>query len=299
MLLKLTCIGCVAVMLSLAVAQAQDNDPVLGKLGNYVIRQSDLARFISYSPPSEQKALQDDPEERAAFLRRILEARAVADHARREKFDERPEVKEQLLYIVNQFLSQEYLKKVVMKEASVSEDNLKDFYEQNEEELASPEQVRVRQILIRLSPRFTQEEKNRARHEAQNLLSKLKQGEDFAKIAEIYSEDESRAVRTNGGDFGYFTRGQLLQPIEQVAFSLKPGEISDIIETEYGFHIIKVEDHKERRARSFEEVKDLIRARLQEEYATIKAEESVKDIGKEAGMEIYLERKPDTVENEE
>lgn len=277
------------VFLLLPAARAQEPDPVLGKLGDFVIRKSDMDRFIGYHPDSEQKAIRENPDRILSLLRRMLEARAVSDVARKEKFQERRDVREQLQYITEDFLSREYLKKVVMADVTVSEEEMREYYRANEENLAAPEQVRVRQILIRVSPGFTEEEKEKAKARAREVLGRVRGGEDFVKAVGAYSEDPDPEVRKAGGDLGYFTRGQMIQVIEDAAFSLKPGEIGDLVETPFGYHIIKLEELIEARTRSFDEVKDLIRTRMEQDLATEKAEQFIAEALKKGRAELFAD----------
>lgn len=290
-MLKRTCYSSLMVVFFLfSTGNAQDADPVLGKLGDYLVRQSDMDRFIGYHPASEQKGIRESPDRMLSLLRRMLEAKAVANIARQEKFHERPEVKEQLGYIEDDFLSREYLKKVVMAGVKVTEEEMREYYRENEESLAAPEQVRVRQILIRTSSSFTEEEKKKTRERAQHVLDRLREGEDFIRAVSKYSEDPDPEVRKSGGDLGFFTRGQMIEVIEDAAFSLKPGEISDLIETPFGFHIIRLEEYVEPKPRSFQEVKDLIRIRMEQDLAAAKGEEFIREAVEKVGMEISTDR---------
>lgn len=290
-MLKRTCYSSLMVVFFLfSTGNAQDADPVLGKLGDYLVRQSDMDRFIGYHPASEQKGIRESPDRMLSLLRRMLEAKAVANIARQEKFHERPEVKEQLGYIEDDFLSREYLKKVVMAGVKVTEEEMREYYRENEESLAAPEQVRVRQILIRTSSSFTEEEKKKTRERAQHVLDRLREGEDFIRAVSTYSEDPDPEVRKSGGDLGFFTRGQMIEVIEDAAFSLKPGEISDLIETPFGFHIIRLEEYVEPKPRSFQEVKDLIRIRMEQDLAAAKGEEFIREAVEKAEMQIATDR---------
>lgn len=290
-MLKRTCYSSLMVVFFLfSTGNAQDADPVLGKLGDYLVRQSDMDRFIGYHPASEQKGIRESPDRMLSLLRRMLEAKAVANIARQEKFHERPDVKEQLGYIEDDFLSREYLKKVVMAGVKVTEEEMREYYRENEESLAAPEQVRVRQILIRTSSSFTEEEKKKTRERAQHVLDRLREGEDFIRAVSTYSEDPDPEVRKSGGDLGFFTRGQMIEVIEDAAFSLKPGEISDLIETPFGFHIIRLEEYVEPKPRSFQEVKDLIRIRMEQDLAAAKGEEFIREAVEKAEMQIATDR---------
>ncbi len=123
---------------------------------------------------------------------------------------------------------------------------------------------------------------------AQQLLEKIKQGESFAKLAQENSDDPGS--KEKGGDIGFFGKGRMVKPFEDAAFSLKPGQVSDVVETKFGYHIIKVEDYKEAGTKTFEEVKDLIKKQLEMELGRTKATEFIKKAVEDAGMKIYTDK---------
>ncbi|MDI6870407.1 MAG: peptidylprolyl isomerase [Bacillota bacterium] len=122
------------------------------------------------------------------------------------------------------------LDRLAVKGVTVSDEEIAQYFEQNQEELGEPEQVRARHILV------TEEE------EAKKLIEELKAGADFAKLAAEHSKDPGS--QGHGGDLGFFRRGELVPEFEAVAFALKPGEVSSPVKTEFGWHVIKVEEHK-------------------------------------------------------
>jgi parvulin-like peptidyl-prolyl isomerase len=269
-------------------ALAQEQDPILGKVGDVVFKKSDFDRIISYIPPERQKYLQSNPQQKMAILKRILEHRAIAERAKKEEFDKRPEIKEQLEYALNDYLAQEYLKKAVLKEVRVTEEEMRAYYRENEKTYSYPAQVKARHILIKAASNAPEGEKKKAREKAEGLLKRIKEGEDFAKLAEEFSEDA--ASQKKGGDLGLVSRGRMVKPFEETAFSMKPGQVSEIVETQFGFHIIKVEDVKEARIRPFDEVKEMVKSQLQLKLNKEKQEEFLKSLYKESGVEIYPER---------
>jgi peptidyl-prolyl cis-trans isomerase C len=135
------------------------------------------------------------------------------------------------------------------------------FYEKNNEDFNTPEQVQASHILIKVAPTATPEEKAAAKEKIEKMLKQVKEGGDFAALAKENSDCPSKA---KGGDLGFFERGQMVKEFEDTAFGLKPGEASGVVETQFGYHIIKVTDHKAAGLTPFEKVKGDIVENLQQ-----------------------------------
>jgi len=151
----------------------------------------------------------------------------------------------------------------------VTDDEAKKFYEQNPKQFEMPEQVRASHILIKFDGADSGADPNAAKAAAkakiEGLLKQIKEGADFAELAKTNSACPSAP---GGGDLGFFPRGKTTPAFEKVAFELKVGQISDVVETEYGYHIIKVTDHQDAHAVSFEQAKaDIISQLSQEKQA--------------------------------
>lgn len=140
------------------------------------------------------------------------------------------------------------IKKLLEPSITISEEDIASFFEQNKTMLDQKEQVHARHILVD------------TKEEADEVKSKLSKGEDFNKLAEEYSLDT--ANKSSGGDLGFFGRGEMVSEFEEVAFSLKPGDISEPVKTDFGYHIIKVEEKKEAKEATLEEHKEEIRSNL-------------------------------------
>ena len=141
------------------------------------------------------------------------------------------------------------------EEVKVADLEITEYYEYHMDKFSQPQQVKARHILFKLDPSATKEEEQRVREKAEKVLKEARQGGDFAALAEKYSEGPTKS---KGGDLGYFSRGKMLEAFEEVAFRLKKGEISDLVRTKYGFHIIKVEDIRKAKTQALNEVKDQI-----------------------------------------
>lgn len=149
-------------------------------------------------------------------------------------------------------------KELMSPDIEVTEEDMETYFEENKAEFAQAEEVQASHILV-------EDEAT-----AKEVLEKVNAGEDFAELAKEYSTD---GTAENGGDLGFFGTGQMVEPFEKAAFALEIGEVSDIVETEYGFHIIKVTDKQEAKEAVFadhkEEIKEiLIEEEMNANYAT-------------------------------
>lgn len=288
-----------ALFLAAAVAgrlSAEETNPVLGKAGDFVLREADLDRILASQPSAVQKRFQADPQQRIGLVREILIKKAVVAKARKAGFDRKPEIKEQLSYVFDNFISQEYLVREVTAGVTVPEEELKKYYREHEQDFLLPEQIKVRHILIALQNDAKPGEKEKARTRAEAILERLNKEGDFAKLAGEVSEDQISAPR--GGGLAPITLGKTnSEEFEKAAFALKTGQTSGIVTTSYGFHIIKMDERLEKRTAPFSEARDFIYNKLKSELEQKKAQEFVEQAVKDAGMELYGEKNAGAQEN--
>lgn len=162
------------------------------------------------------------------------------------------------------------------EDTKISEDEMKKYYEENKDDFYT-DTVTASHILIKTTDdngkELSDDKKKEAKKTAEEALAKVKSGEDFAEVAKEYSQDSSAS---NGGELGTFGRGKMVTEFEDAAFAMKSGEISDIVETEYGYHIIKVTDRVDKQE-TYDEVKDEIKSTLASEKYTEYVEKLKKD----------------------
>lgn len=169
--------------------------------------------------------------------------------------------REQMLKDIEQQLKVNALVKeaLVGVQTTVTDEEVSQFYQGNSDSFQSPEQVRAQHILLKINPNDAPEIKSQKRLELAGLSGKIENGADFSKIAGEQSECPSKQ---QGGDLGFFERGRMVKPFEEAAFTLKVGEVSDIVETQFGYHLIKVTERKEARTVPLEEARDQIAKHL-------------------------------------
>ena len=173
----------------------------------------------------------------------------------------------------------------VIDKITVSEADTKAYYDNNPNLFKKPEQVKASHILIKVESDATDLQKAQARIEIAKIQQKLKDGQDFATLAREHSQGPSAK---NGGDLGYFGRGQMVKPFEDAAFALKPGQVSEIVETQFGYHLIKVVDKQPERIMAYAEVKDRLNQHLKTQRIDQEAKKYIDTLKKDAKIEKFI-----------
>lgn len=219
---------------------------VLAEVNGTKITTEDFNKELETLPPY-LKPMTETAEGKKEMLETMVIRELILQEAKKEGFDSSPEVAEKLEELKKRVVVEAYLKKKVEEQSKLSDEEMKAFYEQNQEKFRSDNQVRASHILVKTEK------------EAQSLLARLKAGEKFEDLAQKHSLD---AANTKGGDLGWFSKGAMLPAFEKTAFNLKEGEISGPVNTQYGYHIIKLTGKRPAGVRTYDEVKDQLNAAL-------------------------------------
>jgi len=166
-----------------------------------------------------------------------------------------------------------------------SDADAKDFYDKNQDKFKEDEQVRASHILVKVDEKADATAKQKARAKIDGVLKQVKAGGDFAKLAQENSDDGSAS---QGGDLNYFGKGQMVGAFDKVAFELKPGQVSDIVTTQFGYHIIKVVDHKTGRTVPFEEAQPKIKEYLTGQKKQQHADAFIEGLKKKSKIEVLI-----------
>jgi peptidyl-prolyl cis-trans isomerase C len=174
----------------------------------------------------------------------------------------------------------------VNAKVAVQPQDVDTFYKQNPDKFQQGERVRASHILIRTGENPDAKVKDAARAKAADVLTQVKAGKDFAELAKQHSQDPGSAVK--GGDLGFFQKGQMVGAFERAAFALKPGEVSDLVETPFGFHIIKLAEKQASRTVPIEEVKPQIEQHLQNQQRQQKTQAFIESLKAKGRVEILI-----------
>jgi peptidyl-prolyl cis-trans isomerase C len=217
-------------------ARAEDSDPVVARANGVDIRQSDLAMAEDELGPSMAQMPPD--QKRENLISYLTDVVLLAQAAQQQKIADRDTVKHRIEFERNKVLMEALLQDV--GQVAVTDDAMHKVYDEAVKQMANEQEVHARHILVATED------------EAKAIEAELKKGGDFAAIAKEKSKDPSAA---EGGDLGYFTKDQMVPEFADVAFRLDKGQISDPVKTQFGWHIIKVEDKRTKPTPTFDDVK--------------------------------------------
>ena len=180
---------------------------------------------------------------------------------------------------------QELINKKFAEKITIPEKEIKAYYDEHPDFFKQPQQVKARHILVKVNPEAEDKEKEAALEKIRDIQKKQKAGEDFAQLAKEHSEGPSA---TKGGELGYFTPQQMVKPFSDAAFALEPGQVSDVVETRFGYHLIQVEDKKPASTASYESVEEKIGQYLKQRKMQEEIAQYVDKLRKKGTVEVLL-----------
>jgi len=232
------------VMAGLAIAQttapAPAGDKVVARADGIVITEADLA--VAAEDPSLSLPGVSDAQKRDLLIGYMIDLKLGARAAEAAKVADSPEFARKLAYHRDKVLLDDYLEREVKK--AVTPEAARKLYDDTVKELKPEQEVRARHILVE------------GEDEAKKIHTRVKGGEDFAKVAGEVSKDPGS--KTEGGDLGFFSKDRMVEPFAEAAFKLEPGQISEPVKTQFGWHVIKVEEKRLKPVPAFEEMKEQI-----------------------------------------
>jgi peptidyl-prolyl cis-trans isomerase C len=256
-------VGFAAFMATTAVAPAQApaSDPVIAKVNGVEIHQSDLN--IAEEDIGRDMPANDEAGKRDYLVNYLTDLLLIAKAAEAKKIPDSAEFKQRLAFVRNKAL----METVLAQESKTAgtEAALRKIYDDATKTMSGQQEVHARHILFRVNDPNDQAASKAAEDKVKNTIERVKKGEDFGTLAKALTEDPSG--KQDGGDLGYFTRDQMVPEFSEVAFGLEKGQVSAPVKTQFGWHVLKVEDKRTRQPPPFDQVRGEI-----EQFASRKAQ---------------------------
>lgn len=235
--------------------------------GKSEVGLAELKVEINTAPKDIQTMILGNKEHVLRVSRSLLMDSRVAEEARAANYLARPEIQAQIAREMRNILSRTYLGDMIAQ-AAATIPNMSQLalerYNADKTQYQLPEMVKVAHILVRFDVESETGSETDARAKAEKILSEARAGGDFASLAKAHSDDKGSA--SNGGELPWSSRGKFVPPFEKASFALKPGEISGLVRSRFGFHIIKKLEHKGETTRGFDEVRESIIDKLKKDY---------------------------------
>ncbi|GAB4491080.1 MAG: peptidyl-prolyl cis-trans isomerase [Thermodesulfovibrionales bacterium] len=261
-----------AALLGCSKMDSGQKGPYLAKIDGTTITQADMDKELG-SLPEYAKGMFEDAAGREKFLNEIINKEVLYKEAVKKGLDKNQDYLKKVEEFKKLTLVSELIEKEVMDKAKVSDQDIKDYYEKNKQDFAVTKEIRASHILVKTEA------------EARKVLERLKKGDKFADIAREVSIDKGSAK--NGGDLGYFKKGQMVPAFEKAAASLKVGSINEEpVKTEFGYHIILVTDKKRGEVIEFERIRDMLSQKLSAERQKEAFDKYIADVKKNYKIEI-------------
>jgi len=241
--------------------QAPTSDPVIARINGVEIRQSDLA--IAEEDIGRDMPANDEAGKRDYLVNYLTDMLLIAKAAEAKKIPDSAEFKQRLAFVRNKALMEAVLAQE--SKAAATEPALRKIYDDATKTMGGQQEVHARHILFRVNDPNDQAASKVAEDKVKGTIDRIKKGEDFATLAKALTEDPSG--KQDGGDLGYFTREQMVPEFSEVAFTLEKGQVSAPVKTQFGWHVLKVEDKRMREPPPFDKVRGEI-----EQFASRKAQ---------------------------
>ncbi len=275
---------CGLLFLSAQLSMAADSAKVLVTAGAETLTQAEFERMLVGMPPELKAMMEGQPELQQSMLRRWADFSILAQEAKAQGIDQDADVQGKLKDMTSRILVEEFIIRNTGK-TEVTEKAIQAYYDTHKSEYAHEEMVKAQHILIKVADAADQKQVAAAKGKIMAIKAGLERGDSFADQAQKLSDDPGSKM--NGGDLGFFARGSMVPEFETAAFSTKKGEISAPVQTQFGWHLIKVTDTKAAGHTPLAEVRDEIKTKVQEENHQAEVENLLADLKKKFPVTIH------------
>jgi len=248
---------------------SKDGSKVVAEIGNEKITLDEINEIMN-TIPEQYKAMAQ--ERKDLLVESVINQKLLYAEALKMNFDKDAAVQKQLEDTKKDIFIKAYLKKEIEDNVKVTDEDVKAYYESNKDKFKEPEKIKVSHILVDTEA------------EAKDILAKLQGGADFAALAKEKSKCPSKE---NGGELGLLSKGQTVPEFEQAAFALQPGQLSGVVKTQFGYHIIKVTEKQPEKVMALDGIKDQLKQMILADKQKERFELLVKDLKDKNKVVIY------------
>lgn len=249
---------------------AQDNDQPIAKIGNQTITEADLLDLAN-AVPERFRSLYLSPEGRQKTIEYIVNIYLLADEAEKQGLDKSPDISKLIVFTKKDILARKYMDKISRELPTPTDEEVAIYFEKNKAQYITPESVHLHHILVKSDK------------EAKDVMDRLKKGEKFADVATQVSICPSKA---KGGNLDWLPKGSLVKEIEDVAFTMKPGQPVGPVQSKFGYHVLLLEDKKQSQQSDLSQVKEYIVEQLKAQKQQEQYEKVTENLRKAGNIQI-------------
>ncbi len=275
---------CGLLFLSSGFAMAEDNSKVLATAGAETLTQAQFNQMLVGMPPQLKAMMDSQPELQQTMLSRWADFSILAQEAKAQGIDKEAPIQTKLKDLTSRVLVEEFIIRNTGK-TEVDDKAIQAYYDSHKSEYAHDDMVKAQHILIKVEDANNAEQVTAAKKKIDDIKARLDKGENFNVLAQKLSDDPGSKM--NGGDLGFFARGSMVPEFERTAFTTKKGEISAPVQTQFGWHLIKVTDTKGPGHTPLAEVSDDIKTKVQAESQQAEVETILANLKKKFKVTIH------------
>ncbi len=275
---------CGLLFLSTNVVMAENGSKVLVTAGTETLTQADFNQMLVGMPPQLKAMMDSQPELQQSMLTRWADFSILSQEAKAQKIDQEAHIQAKLKDMTSRILVEEFIIRNTGK-AEMTDKNIQAYYDSHKADYSHGEMVKAQHILIKIDDASNKEQVAAAKAKIIAIKARLDKGESFAVLAQKMSDDPGSKV--NGGDLGFFGRGSMVPEFEEAAFNTKKGEISAPLQTQFGWHLIKVTDTKAPGLTPLAEVRGEIMTKTKAENQQTEVESILANLKKKFTVTIH------------
>ena len=275
---------CGLFFLPASLVVAEDGSKVLVTAGKETLTQEEFSQMLVGMPPQLKAMLDSQPELLQSMLSRWADFSLLSQEAKAQGIDKDAQIQLKIKDMTTRVLVEEFIIRNTGK-AEVSDKDIQAYYDAHKNEYAHGEMVKAQHILIKIDDANNAEQVAAAKKRIDDIKARIDKGQNFGVLAQTNSDDPGSKM--NGGDLGFFGRGSMVPEFDKVAFATKKNEVSDPVQTKFGWHLIKVTDTKTSGHAPLSEVRDEIKAKVQAEKQPAEVENILANLKKKFPITIH------------